>query len=314
MRHLAEELASAGFPVLRFDYHGTGDSFGDEREPERVATWCADIVRAADELRALSGVRRVTLIGLGLGATLAAFVAPDREDVPCVVLWAPYDSGSTFVSEVTKAHKLHMQHEPESFSGGPVEERGEEARGFFLTAATLAELGTVDLLSILKPPACDMMVIGTERDHLVEHLRGLGCKVKHRNKPGHSFLFPDPLVAKVPHDIIKDIIAYLSEVFPPLLHDSPSFERSPPLTRPMGSERPAIFGAQHALFGILTEACDREVEGEFPGIIMLNAGGLHRIGPNRLSVTMARRLARTRIYSSAPRSVWDRRQSASGRV
>jgi len=40
-RHLAETLAAAGFPVLRFDFDGTGDSSGDERDPERVATWRA---------------------------------------------------------------------------------------------------------------------------------------------------------------------------------------------------------------------------------------------------------------------------------
>ena len=36
-RHLAEELSVAGFPVLRFDLDGTGDSAGDERDPNRVS-------------------------------------------------------------------------------------------------------------------------------------------------------------------------------------------------------------------------------------------------------------------------------------
>ena len=31
-RQLAIRLSSAGFPVLRFDYHGCGDSSGDDDE------------------------------------------------------------------------------------------------------------------------------------------------------------------------------------------------------------------------------------------------------------------------------------------
>jgi alpha-beta hydrolase superfamily lysophospholipase len=38
LRHLAQRLANEGFAVLRFDYDGTGDSTGDERLPNRVAT------------------------------------------------------------------------------------------------------------------------------------------------------------------------------------------------------------------------------------------------------------------------------------
>ena len=43
--------------MLRFDFHGTGDSAGDEREPGRVAAWRRDLGVAIDELRARSGVR-----------------------------------------------------------------------------------------------------------------------------------------------------------------------------------------------------------------------------------------------------------------
>src|SRR4051812_18625410 len=43
-RHLAELLARAGFPVLRFDYDATGDSAGDDREGGRVEAWRASIV------------------------------------------------------------------------------------------------------------------------------------------------------------------------------------------------------------------------------------------------------------------------------
>ena len=101
-RHLAEELSAAGFPVLRFDFDGTGDSAGDERDPNRVATWRADVGRAAAELRARSGVERLALVGLRLGGTFAALGAADLGGVDTLVLWGAYDNGGAFVSEATQ--------------------------------------------------------------------------------------------------------------------------------------------------------------------------------------------------------------------
>ena len=43
---LAAMLAAAGLPVLGFDYHGTGDSAGCDRDPRRVEAW-RDSIRAA---------------------------------------------------------------------------------------------------------------------------------------------------------------------------------------------------------------------------------------------------------------------------
>jgi alpha-beta hydrolase superfamily lysophospholipase len=89
MRSLASRLAKAGFHVLRFDYYGTGDSAGDigEGSPRR---WCEDIEAAMSELKDMAGATRMTLIGLRLGANLAAQVAGHRgQDVDALVLWEP---------------------------------------------------------------------------------------------------------------------------------------------------------------------------------------------------------------------------------
>ena len=55
------------------------------------------------------------------------------------------------------------------------------------------------------------------------------------------------------------------------------------------NERALHFGPGGSLLGILTLAAGSRLDA--PGLILLNAGLIHRVGPNRLYVTLARRLA-----------------------
>lgn len=61
------------------------------------------------------------------------------------------------------------------------------------------------------------------------------------------------------------------------------------------NERPLYFGPGNALLGILTMPT-RPLP-EAPGVILLNAGLLHRVGPNRLNVELARSLAEVGVTS-----------------
>lgn len=57
-------------------------------------------------------------------------------------------------------------------------------------------------------------------------------------------------------------------------------------------EHVLLFGGDRSLVGILTD--DRSVSPEksdLPGVVLINAGLVHRIGPNRIYVKLARRLA-----------------------
>ena len=124
---LAEQLAAEGFDVLRFDYHGTGDSPGTDADPDRVDAWRASIVAAAGELRRLSGVRAISLVGLRLGASLAAEVACTRLGVESVVLWAPCVSGRALTRElkvaaVTRSERVEAR-------GASAGDRGDDAPG-----------------------------------------------------------------------------------------------------------------------------------------------------------------------------------------
>ncbi len=56
-------------------------------------------------------------------------------------------------------------------------------------------------------------------------------------------------------------------------------------------ERAVIVGENPALVGILTEPLDAVAGGDRPACVLLNAGLVHRVGPNRLYVRLSRALA-----------------------
>jgi uncharacterized protein len=89
MRQLAARLVRAGFHVLRFDYFGTGDSYGDTGEGD-LAGWCGDIETAIEELMDITGATKVNLAGLRVGANLSARVATHRpNEISKLILWEP---------------------------------------------------------------------------------------------------------------------------------------------------------------------------------------------------------------------------------
>src|SRR5215475_15187422 len=89
MRQLAARLVRAGFHVLRFDYFGTGDSYGDTGEGD-LASWCEDIETALEELKEITGATNVNLVGLRLGANLSARVAVHQhKEISKLILWEP---------------------------------------------------------------------------------------------------------------------------------------------------------------------------------------------------------------------------------
>jgi uncharacterized protein len=145
IRKLAVMLSASGWDALRFDYYGTGDSAGDLAEAS-IASWRKDIEWAIEEANAMSGTSRVALIGLRIGANLAADVAKcNSKLVEALVLWDPVVRGTEFLKEV---HALET-----TISGAAPLERtreiggGHEILGFPLSSEMAREMRAIDLIA-----------------------------------------------------------------------------------------------------------------------------------------------------------------------
>ncbi len=102
IRLVGSQLARYGFHVLRFDYHGTGDSSG-EVGAGQFDLWSDDIALAAKELLDFSGVQDLALVGLRMGAALAVEALASRKiSAKCLVLWDPVVSGDEYLSTIEK--------------------------------------------------------------------------------------------------------------------------------------------------------------------------------------------------------------------
>lgn len=99
VRWLARALVREGFPVLHFEYDGTGDSSGSWLRGGGLPAWLGSIEAAARELRRC-GASRLLVVGLRFGATLLAEALGDGlGEVEAAALWDPFPTGRRFLRE-----------------------------------------------------------------------------------------------------------------------------------------------------------------------------------------------------------------------
>jgi len=100
----ARTLAARGAWVLRFDMMGNGDSEG-QFSAASVDTMLSDIDCAIRYLEGVSGISvSIGLLGLRLGATLAALAAERSQKVGTLVLWEPIVDGARYMQEMLRSN------------------------------------------------------------------------------------------------------------------------------------------------------------------------------------------------------------------
>jgi alpha/beta superfamily hydrolase len=100
---LGRALAGAGLVTQRFHYCGTGASDGSPRSVD-FAALVDDACAALDLVRRRTGAERVGLVGVRLGALVAARLASALGDAP-LALWAPVVEPGRFVEQAARARR-----------------------------------------------------------------------------------------------------------------------------------------------------------------------------------------------------------------
>jgi len=109
-RVLSDRLARAGSQVLRFDFHGTGNSPGEEQD-QSMEGWIEDALAAHKHLsQAAPGP--VHWFGMGLGANIMLRAALRASDTPAqLVAWEPIWRGADYMEALKAAHRDELARE-----------------------------------------------------------------------------------------------------------------------------------------------------------------------------------------------------------
>ncbi len=289
---LAARLAAHGLSALVFDWAGTGDSLGSDRDPDRLAAWKASLHAAIETLRRETGVTEIALVGLRLGATLAVDVANERDDIAVFVAAAPVVSGRTFVREqraLSRMLRVRAEDEPADSD----ETGGFAVAGFFTADATANDIAALDCRHTPRCPAPRLLLLPRDGDvaatELAAHWRNLGAEVAVQPFDGLDALLSDPTRAVVPEATWVTIVAHLARDIAPT--EAPDTQRAPAPAVLDGAgwrEEALHFGPGGGLFGVLTVPADPRPG---PWVVLLDAGRNPHVGWGRQSVELARDLA-----------------------
>jgi pimeloyl-ACP methyl ester carboxylesterase len=320
-REWAIELARAGHPTLRIDLPGAGDGDGSPRDGGRVAAWVGATRAAGAWLRQQTAAERISAIGIGLGGLVAVAAALDEQAIDDLVVWAAPARGRKLARELRAFAGLQDEGLSPNRARRGLDERAQqpasadasgqlEVAGFLMTAETVVELAELDIEKLALDGHGRRATLlgrdGLEPDpRLRTHLQRSGWEVTCLPVQGYGAMMTEPQEAVPPRAVFAAVARWLADA-PRAVAET--VERQAPGARAVDSEvaiaqassRLVLDGlcespftvphAERELFGILAEPTGAESVGDICAVL-LNAGAIHHIGPNRMWVELARRWA-----------------------
>ena len=286
-RLLADMLANKGYPTLRFDWRGCGDSLGDDHEPARVAAWRGNLEQAIAFVKRALAPRRIIIVGLRFGATLAADVAATLGGIDGLVLIDP-GNGRRYGRELAGLARTMAPVHPDVTDDGVI------VGGFHYTAETLRDMAAIDPRAATKAPAGRALILSpggrADIDAIATNWRVLGCDVDTMTMEGLVDWLAEPTFSVTPQAALEAVVAWVATHFEK--RDAAPAPATPPaqLDGEGFVETPVLFGERDRLFGVLCEPVGGQRAGR--ATLFLNAGANPHIGWARMNVDAARRLAR----------------------
>ena len=291
---LAEGLAAAGYPTVRFDYPGCGGAPGD-LEATKLDDWLAAIGRAAEMLRGATGAQRIVLAGYGVGALLAVEAA--RRGLACAgaLLLAMPASGRRYIRE------LRVWAGQVAAAGDGSEALPEGAAGiagFVLPAPLVRDISALDPGAFALPADGFGLVVSAQGGvpgARAGALAAQGARVETLGFDGFEELVAGPTMSRTPVETFARAIERFSALAP--VRPAPAPAAPPPPAQrvegPAFGETGLRFGPGNRLFGVVCRprgAC-------VGAVALLNVGRNPLGGWRRMGVEQARALAARGVAS-----------------
>ncbi len=302
-RQWAEHLAAQGYPVLRIDLPGSGDSGGSAGDPGRLEAWTAAISAASAWLGSEPGCRRAVAIGIGLGGLVAYRAAARGAPIDDLVLWGVAAQGRTVIRELRAFSRLQASAvDPPIGVASAASMDGLAAAGYSLNSETVDALSTVDLaaLPLPDPGSRRLLMLGREGTsvdaRLQEALESAGVEVTVAPGTGYAGMMEvAPHLARPAVTVFSAVSAWL-DAAKPATHASTPDQRValsgsidvPTAWGPVREQPLSFDGPDGQLVGVLSEPLEPSGDA---CLVLLNAGPQRRTGPNRMWVEMGRRWA-----------------------
>ena len=295
--------------VLRFDFHGTGDSAGTYTDVDRVNAWRNSVTDSVKYLESL-GLSRIVLAGMRFGATLAMLECAKHASVTHLILWDPVISGKKYIRELKVLSGSAAAAQPaatDSRSAHAVNSEtipGDDALavgGTVHTGSTLAEIGKVDLLTCEVSPHLKYVLIIQRSDRPVSSKLEKVFLDKNIQTKSVALEGTDGVLDRateevtIPREIMDFIVNELATAFAENGADARPFafhtkEASSAISEWNGTRIQEQFVriGPAALHGVLCTVAGTVTPQKL--VIFLNSGTEHHLGPGRVWVEFGRGL------------------------
>lgn len=300
MRLLAERLAAAGYPVLRFDLPGMGASLRNPEEIDGLEQAATALDEAAEALSAARACDRFIFAGLGLGALLALDrVARQPQSAAALILMAPPVSGRNWLRE--NQLNAAMIAERTGVSTPPVPGIAFHVAGIAMPEGLAAAIRSRRMTAQDIPASLPVLVMPrpgrTAEEDFASDLATTHAKATRLDFTSYDAMVTDPTLSQAPLDDLAGLALWLEQA---LLPEAPARAAAPAspaiLSAASFTEETVMLGRYGQMAGTW---CKPVSPPEAPGPVVLafSAGGTPRTGWAHGMRDMARALAAQGIAS-----------------